>query len=464
MIDISNIKLKSKRIIDVTNNENYKIEDIELFIDALKIKDTIQCTLYDVTILYKNDELIKYKIFKLIHHYIENSLLSIAIAAEQILTTIFNNITDFKITFLDGKYINCLKLLLVNRIPYFQLINNENLIDSNEILLNTDSTITKTLIHIVYFGHIETITIENFLDICKLMDMWLIDNIFNLMADFALKDNNIYNIIKGLFLKNNNNDILILYTIFKRFEDGIFRRQYNLYGTNSYNNKMKLINVCSKISGAFNGLGGDIFIFKQWNRIFTPQQILHSIQQFKRYDMLDISGINSKDVVSFLTRICKNDEFITIMCNNICSYNMYFSPGKNKSYVRVGNGKSSSIIIDSYYPIFSYIELTNNFLFWIKQSKKNSIIIDASNCNLKCFSVGEKILFGECINTLNLTIYYTIVKIIATHEGNETEVDQVQYVHPKKGVTLYEVFFDRDLCSTDLVIWTLKEKTYDIQI
>jgi hypothetical protein len=445
--------LKTKR------HNDGSINDILLFMDSLRIMNPIQRNIYDLLIMYNDNELIKYKIFQLVRYHLNNSLLNLASSSEQILTTIFNNIYDFKLVFLDGKYIQCLKLFLIYKIPYFSLINDDKMLDCDELLINTNSTITKTLITLLYFEHVEIISVDNFLELSKLMDMWLIDDCYYLMADFAYESNNMYDVIKDLIEKKNYDDIILMYDIFKKQEDS------NKYGILNKMNKSK--KVSTKILSLFVNIDGNIFIFNNWNKIFTPQHQLYAIGLNEKYEYLNMANLNVKDAILFLIKIdFKSKFYYDIVSNFVTSpftpYHIQF--GVYDNIYGTFTSKNNIIhIVTSYYPVFSYHEF-KKFTTNISKKENNSFKFTNTNMdNPADICIGSKITFGHTIVTSqSLKNHYTITKIIAKYNSHTFEVDTIHHINPAIKYMTYEIVLDKDIIDFDNTFWLLSFKTHDV--
>lgn len=445
--------LKTKR-----HNDN-SMDDICLFMDSLHIKTPIQRNIYDLLIMYNDNELIKYKIVQLVRYHINNSLLNLALSSEHILTTIFNNIYDFKLMFLDGKYIQCLKSFLIYKIPYFSLINDDKMLDCNELLINTNSTITKILITLLYFEHVEIISVDNFLELSKLMDMWLIDDCYHLMADFAFESNNMYDVIKNLIGKKNYDDIVLMFNIFRRQENNVKHGMFSKMGESK--------KVSTKILSLFVNIDGNIFIFNDWNKIFTPQHQLYAIGLNKEYEYLNVANLNVKDVILFLIKHdFKSKIYYDIVANFNASpfipYHIQFGLHDN-IYGTFASRNNIVHIVTSYYPVFSYHEF-KKFTKNISKMYNNSFkFADINMNNLSDLYIGAKIAFGHTIITSQcLKNHYTITKIIAKYENHVFEVDEIHHINPAIKYMTYEIILDKDITDFDNTFWLLSFKTHDV--
>lgn len=441
-------------LITKRHNDN-SMDDIFLFLDSLRIKNPIERNIYDLFVIHNDNELIKYRIVQLIRYHLNNSILNLASSSEQILTTIFNNIHDFKLLFLDGKYMQCLKSFLICKIPYFKMINDDKMLNCEELLINTNSTVTKTLITLLYFEHIETINVDNFLDLVKLIDMWLIDDCYHLMAEFAFESNNMYDVIKSLSEKKNYDDIVLMYHIFKKLEED------NKWGVLKMD-KSKSVSI--KILTLFVNIDGNIFIFNNWNKIFTPQHQLYAIGLTKQYEYLNTANINVKDTILLLMKHDFKSKFYYDIVNHFTSKPSYIEFGvSNTKYGTFVSHNDTVYNVSSYYPVFSYHEF-KKFNNGVAKIDNNTLKI--SNVNIYNFieiSVGTKIVFGHTfIASKCLENYYTVTKIIANYNNHIFDVDTIHHINPQSKYMTYEITLDKDINDFDNTIWTLSFKTHDV--
>lgn len=271
----------------------------------------------------------------------------------QLYLKIKNEITNFKICLSDNTEIYCLKEALYI-IPYFKILFND--CNGNEITLDTDPTITKSIIDSLYFGNLkDSLTITNIIDTFKILDKFMFYDAIHDVLQFIYQHHK--TIIKTM-LDNDFNDIFILKMLLDNVMNDDFKDvNYNPYGIKPIK---KLTN--DVIRSIFYIVGNhlndnyddkkNIFMFDGWPKCFNIDAKLRAITQSKKYELLNVCDIDPIIIVKFL--IEENPELDCY--TDICTFwpQIYF----NESITEHINHYNNYAIITNYYPKFEYITLS----------------------------------------------------------------------------------------------------------
>lgn len=322
------------------------------------------------------------------------------------------NLTDFVIEFSDGKCYPCLKAI-IKTIPYFDMIFND--IDMNDSLtLSSDFGITSSLLTLVYDQNADELNVSNYVEIFEMMDKYLMKEYFYIMLEWA--KNNVEIVMRDCILNNDFDRIKLLYRILRNISNETFMKDNEFSFNNCENLKKDAKNIITKMFNVPMGIG--MTLFDDWFVAFTDAQKLKNIYDSKRYDLLDIANIKPELVIKFLSKLDSDNDSYDDIFTMIQLYNMTIEYGECK---HIGG---SSIIVESYYPIFKYkkiIRLPTNIVM-INGNELTINFFQNSNINIK---PGTKLVFGHVWKVYNVN---QIKRCVKHHEDKEKVVDNVHYV------------------------------------
>lgn len=332
-----------------------------------------------------------YKIYKHImtKYYENNNFLNVTynLSRWEPYLKIKNEITNFKIHLTDNTVIHCIKKALYI-IPYFKILFND-CDDGDEIALDTDPTITKSIIDSLYFGNLkDSLTVTNVINTFEILDKFMFYDAIHDVLQFIQKHHN--TIIENM-LENDFNDIFVLKMLLDNVMNNDFKDvNYVPFGIEPIKNvtRSTIILIFEIVGRHLNNNYDDnknIFMFNDWFKIFNSNIKFDAIKQFKKYELFNISDIASCVILKFLI-----EEFPHLECyNDICNYfpKVYFNEPIEK-YI----GKCFHYaIITSYYPKFEYMTITT----LDSKSVLNNKIKISTQINTKEINIGTKILLSQ---------------------------------------------------------------------
>lgn len=431
---------------------------------------------------YQNDNIIIQQLKNIIKNYVLINYLEITQKCNLILADIYNdNTTDFIIKFSDDDLydIKCHKVIL-KTIPYFSMIFDDITTDNTINLQNNKSLpnydITNRIIKLLYYpnDYNDVVTVINFIQIFEQMNMWLMKDHFHIMVKYAQE--NIKKIVTLQFEVQNFDNILILYNILNSIatEKFIKNNEFSFGENEKLKRNAKII--IDKIV-KLNLWNEHIFMFDDWQNLFSDEQKLNAIYILKNYELLNVSKLKPKSVIRFLANLdYKNDAYCDFHnCNdydyeavNIFNPNILtFCPNHDEEDNPVYS------IITSYYPIFNYSIFT---LLDIKITRdsdiKSAFSFKMQNEDTKIFT-GSRIFITESDNSTkhlmsndkktdtHLSKWYTVQKItkcitfnnkMSIIKADEYEVTTTKYVPNSFNPVTYKIFLDKDLPSEILAI------------
>jgi hypothetical protein len=334
---------------------------------------------------------------------------------QRILKKLFDEtIYDFTIKFPDGKFINCLKVV-IQKIPYFEIaIKDYNFTDS--MILDDNYCHVTTLIKMVYMDNVidDMPFVEDAIDIVILGDKYLMSNDMAPLLKF------IYEMCDNKkFIRIDIDKLLMLHVILTNLS-----HDQKFIHTDTVNRMLHVIHNTD--------LGENIFKFENYDTLFNHTNIINAIKITKKYELLNsLSGIEPLTIISFLIDINFKSNIYYKLKKQAYAYNMGII------YKLPSTLSSSCIVIHNYYPNFNY-----TLYFRIKASIKLcefgiELEFD-NNYNSKCIKLNDKIIIG----TDSKVQPYTITKIFKYHNGQKVEIDNANhYIHYPK--ITYEIYFDR---------------------
>jgi hypothetical protein len=308
---------------------------------------------------------------------------------KKIMKDILNNdLTDFTINFPDGTSFKCLKVLL-KTINYFSMIFNDFKELHNCIDLNVNHVIATIVLNLLYEQNVtQSVTVENFIEIIKLMDMWLMNTCY-LKNLLPFIENNIEQITKFLSENEKFNDILILVKYLEK------------------SRKMKhIVKIIFKYD-----FKDKIFMFDSWPLNFNDEQKIQAIRSSGKFELLNVAQIDPHKVIDFLSEFNDVSILETISIMKYSDGPVYFKQVPNSK----PDGQIEMMaIIDEYYPHFKVTLFTKSD---IKRCENNSYNYHKTNNvfshthPLKDISINTHILIGDNIkliyNDPSHEYYYT---------------------------------------------------------
>jgi hypothetical protein len=375
------------------NDHNRKINLFNRFVDGLKIDEPLLDKFKTFCNKLHDDNMAHLMVkYTIADHY---SGFHNVNKCNMILRNIFdNNFTDFTINFSDKSHFECLKTLL-ETIQYFSIIFNDLDEFKNSITLNVDPNIAIIIFKLLYgFDVMPLITINNFCDVLKLMDVWLMDKLY---MDQIL-----------LFTEKNMDDLITFLLSNEKYDDIAF-----LVNTFSYN-----VNISKILKHDFKD---KIFIFDDWQTKFSCEQKIEAIKLSGKFELLNIAKINPEKIMYLLMDSNSNFMFETI-------YMMMTSHKNTKVYFKKIDDDTDDkldivVLIDEYYPKFIVNIYTRSDVKY-----NNKVFTFSPNANIFTFShpfrkinVGHELLVGNNLKLIydDPTHKYTITKMMKGEQSYE---------------------------------------------
>ncbi len=189
------------------------MEDIQLnILKFLEKLDTWNLNHFTISILFKKlytDETMCKNLNELIENYNNMNWLSLNDKCDMIMVDVHNNITNLTINFADGNSLNCLKEILILKVPYFADYQFENKLE-----LTTDFKTTNTLIKLLYNPYdTSIITHHNFIELFKLMELWNTEKFFSIMIQQISSSKKLNILIRNQYEVNNVENLILLQKI-----------------------------------------------------------------------------------------------------------------------------------------------------------------------------------------------------------------------------------------------------------
>lgn len=247
---------------------------------------------------------------------------------------------DFTIILSDGTEIKTFKDFLINKVEYFNILSKDGMMDGDSLNINDDPLLIRVLFHIIHFNSIDQITNNNLYDVIFIMDKYLMKYNINILWFIQL---NIIDMINNYINNNEIDKIVLLYDLFVNLTN--LCKNHNIM-SDYINHINKIVKSFIKI---INFRIENIFIFKDWANIFTPSNKINSIKKYKRYDLLNVSNLSTRDTLAIL-----NIKFNIVILSSLG--NVYFIKNigeKLKPYYT----HTINHIITSYHPTINYISL-----------------------------------------------------------------------------------------------------------
>jgi hypothetical protein len=333
--------------------------------------------------------------------------------------TFKNNLTDFTINFNDGSHFKCLKVLL-SGIQYFSVIFNDFDEFQNSMILDINSEVATIVLKILYGQNILTlITMDNFVDVIKLMDMWLMDKL-HMAQLLPFAEKNIDVLLQTFMDKDDFNVIRIFANNFiagKNFEK-----------LNKYNFKEK------------------IFMFDDWPKKFTCEQKIEAIKLTGKFELLNVAQIPVASVLKILIECNPEDtlEMVYLMTATHNNTQVYY-----KQIDYMNNGCDMVAVIHDYFPKFTVTFYTKTQIQFVNGNLSHMFNKDVFIFThpFKKVCVGSELLVGDdlkliynnpsnkrCISQISKnfndkTIYYKIVPYESlpnskcTHNNKELSIN-----------------------------------------
>ena len=301
-----------------------------------------------------------------------------------------SNLTDFTVK-LPNKTISCLKIVL-EQSPFLKIMFEE-FKDLNELTL--DSDLCEYAIKMLYKLDItEFITNDNFCDVFKLIDKWLLDNDYaNVLLPFLIENH------KEIIADKSYDEVLVLtehLTNIKKYHISFMILKHY------YNSK--------------------VFETDNWPTKYSDEEKIKAIMTAGKYDLLDMSQIRPKKVIKMLRISSLTDVspfYGTLLLDNVI---LHYSNNKIKNK----NLDNTEIVvaIKSYYPFFKATIFTKtNYEF----GENDSFQVLSFDNNLaavhpfKTLTIGDRILVGNdiklmCDNHINNSLLLTNI-VIKDNDG-----------------------------------------------
>jgi len=185
--------------------DNNKVTILK-FLDTLDMNKVTHHTLSLLFRLLFVDKIMCVNITELVSDYSKMNWLSLNDKCDMMMIDIYNNFKNLTIKFSDGNSLNCLKEILMIKIPHFAEYQFQN-----ELELDTNFDATNTLIKLLYVPNdTEVITSKNFIELFKLMKLWNLIKSFDTMIQFLTIKKNLNSVIKYHYEQNNIKNLMIL--------------------------------------------------------------------------------------------------------------------------------------------------------------------------------------------------------------------------------------------------------------
>jgi hypothetical protein len=352
----------------IVNEHNRKINIFNNFVDSLDVNIIKQNEIKTFCggLQDNNDThlIIKYIIAKNTHDF--------TLTLSEILN---NDLTDFTICFSDGVKIQCLKPLL-KLIPYFLIIFGDFDEFKTDMELNIKSDIASIVLKLLYKQDIsQLIIVENFCEIIKLMDLWLMEIYVGPILKYMA--NSASDIISYLIQGEKYDDILMLEDKFNSwFETKIYGYDY----------------------------GDKIFIFNNWQLKFSDDIKMKAIQISKKYELFNVAAIDPFKVLLFLITLdpSKTLDIVLRMKRATNSKVFYKEVGDCNNNLNSPDHPKMVAVIDEYYPIFKvkiYTKTCIRFDDGCYEVTNRKDIFSITH-NFMDIYVGRKILIGDNFNLM----------------------------------------------------------------
>ncbi len=397
----------------------------------------------DENVSKENTDETTQKIKNIVNNHIKKKSFDTTQKCILILSEIYtNNLGDFTLKFSDDdKYdIKCQKSI-IKSIPYFSMIfedvSNENTINlqtDNSVLPNYD--ITKCIIKLLYTpdDYEDIITINNFILIFEQMNIWLMKDQFNIMLKFA--KTNIKEIINLHFKNKNINNIVILSNILNSIANEKFMENNEFSFGNSKklkSNAQDILDIMFKNNK--NKWNDYIFMFENWNTLFSDKDKLNAIHLSKKYELLNIANVEPNIIIKFLSNLdYKNDCYQDML--NISLYNTFSRSLDNTENLLDDDEECS--VITNYYPEFSYLSFEILYIKCKRDNDNTCAFTFTFNNNHHTLNIGSQLLvITGNYSKLKLSDKYTdniftIQKIIKS-------VNRKDDFGPNKGIDAFDV-------------------------
>jgi hypothetical protein len=429
--------------------------NIKEFIDNLDRKVQIQNAIYAIFQIYNKNDPEYLKLIEVVEYYYPQKIRWVE-KYELILDKIMNDITDFQINLSDGQSIKCSKNIIKRFIPYLSLFYGGDFNNINEIFLDTDPELTKLLVKLLYTHDYSLITIDNFVNLCKLMDMFLMDSAFVLCMNFAAQASysNFKIIINNELTQNYIDNIVQLHKIFERLKNK----------SSTYTNICN--GICNTISNTFYQKNQNIFVFDNWPKIFSPMGKLAAIRKYQKYELLNVVDLAPKDIIPFLMDVFYENTFYYDIANHLkSSGNNIKYMSKGDKYTFQDGSNSWTFIITNYFPIFSYIKLIH--IPSCSYQAGTNIINIMNNFNRKGIKIGTKIILANTTismdeNSQIIINEYTITNIIAYYDNHVINIKKIKHILSDVKKIKYELILDKNIQTNSKGgFWMVKHKMYE---
>lgn len=381
-----------------------------------------------------------------------------------IMTDIYNQqIYDFTICFNNtDKTIKCSKVLL-KIIPYFKMIF-EDLAIQDSITLDTNYDVTNMIFMMLQNQPFEEVITPNIaIDIITQMDFWLMKDHFYIIFGYIIK--NIDNIISCELENKNYDKLKTFYELLVKIpsEEGeMGNKEKKLVNLYIFSESFKYIKSIKYEYLHTKKWMDNIFIFNNWNIIFSDENKLMAIDITKKYDLLNVSCVTPLQVIKLLANSnFSNEEYYDVFnIPKLMFINNYNQKEKIKTRIM-----DKQCVITNYYPIFSYVVYTQ--LNGVVIENVYNDVIHIKNVKFD-ISVGDNILLQYDSNNNNHNNIFKITKIVKCLEitKKEIEINKIPYVCDidKLHKVTYKLYFDIEITRTEkkrLTLCKITQKSFD---
>ncbi len=418
--------------LDLDISKHKKIHNLLLSLNYTKLDDE--------NISKENTNETTQKIKNIINNNIKKKSFNTTQKCILILSDIYNNnLGDFTLKFSDDdKYNIICQKSLIKSIPYFSMVfedvsaeNTINLNNNNGTLPNYE--ITTCIIKLLYKPdeYEDIITITNFILIFEQMNIWLMKDQFDIMLKFAKV--NIKEIISLHFKNKQINNIVILSNILNSIADEKFIKNNEFSFGDCKKLKLNAKNILDKMF-TFNKWNEHIFMFENWNKLFSDKDKLGAIHLSKKYELLNIANVEPNTIITFLANLdYKNDCYQDIL--NISRYNTF---NRSLDDTKLLKNSEECSVITNYYPEFSYLSFELIHIKCIRDNDNTCAFTFTFNNNNVTLTKGSQLLIigGKYPKLKTSNTYsehiYTIQKIVKS-------VTRKDKYGPNKGVDTFDV-------------------------
>lgn len=370
-----------------------------------------------------------------------------------------NDLNNFTIILQNNKNFPCIKEHIL-QIPYikYQLNDlNNNINKLTFYKLNFSKSTFDIIINYLWGIEIyDKINIYNFFELLNVTEYLLIPDFFDIILLFLLHNYTFITFIKDIHnITNNINNIitltiLLIDNIYKPYIKEIIKLHYPIIYKTIMDNRY----LCN-----FN-----IFIFQNWNILFTEKEQLEAIIMTKMYINFNKSTISSKKIVKFLLAYDLTSNIYNKILNRYNWKSIVIYQSDCLKPITIHKLPYVDItIITSYYPQFNIIiykklDCIINYI----NTYKFEIILNDQSCSISIYD--EIILCYDTLLTLNILDYVHIKKIEKCFNNYCNEINKAKYCNHK--AVSYKITLKNSIKSIYNLneIWIKKSYAHDVNL